>query len=173
MKMNSSLLYFLTIPALLVLFSFVHDYHVSIYEIDYNQDRKALEIGGKIFIDDLNRVLLKSGVIEESIDQENEAEKINPLIANYITSHFKLYNQEDKLTLEFVGVEWEDHHTLWCYFEVTDIQEITELKVTNRVFIDEFDAQQNIHHFKINNIKKSLVLTKNIKASVLNFSTDK
>ena len=173
-KSNKFLLFFL--PALaFVFYAFVHEYHVCIYEINYNEDLQSLEIAQKVFIDDLERALEEAGYPPLKIGSEQEAKQTNECIAALLTSDFKLVidHQEHPLKLVFVGKEWEDHHALWCYFEVWDLLPFEQLKIENRTFTDLFETQQNMHYISIGKHTQNVVLNHDKQQIVVDFHPEK
>ena len=59
---------FLLILLIITCSSFaIHKFYVSIYQINFNQDKKQVEITARIFYDDLNKALEKTNQVKTHI----------------------------------------------------------------------------------------------------------
>lgn len=124
----------------------VHDFHLSKSEVRVNYETRTVQVATKIFIDDFEEAMAKEGIADISLTSE----KIDPnLIENYIQSyifkHFTVINDDEPIPFLFIGKEFsEDIVSIWCYFESDPIENIGELKISNRVLFDLFEDQKNI-----------------------------
>ena len=57
----------------------------------------------------------------------------------------------------------------WCYVEVSSIQAIQTMTVSNTLMFELFDEQTNIVHIKANKKKKSLMLNINNREGMVTF----
>ena len=132
----------------LFLFSFgLHDYYVSITEIDHNKEANTLEIGVKVFADDVEKVIERKEGVKLNIGELNERDDSDKYLAPYIQEHFKIrVNGEDR-KMEFLGHQLEKRDAVWCFFEVFEVESLLEIYIENTILVDEFDEQQNIVYF--------------------------
>ncbi len=135
----------------------IHQYYVSICQIDHNPKSETLEITFKIFTDDLERALEEQGKYDIELGTPKEHPATDSLIAKYIYDHFEL--KIDGLTkpMYFLGKEAELEAT-WCYVEVYKVPEIKELFIYNSILVDVFDDQNNLIHLNYKGEKSSLIL---------------
>lgn len=151
-KINS-----IVIVLFIVLTSFVsaHKYYVSVTDIEYSKATTSLQITSRLFIDDFEKVL------QERYDSTLKLDDKNAGV--YVEKYFR-----KKLVVEvnavpqiytYIGKEF-DGDMLHCYFEIENINEITSVKVTNKLLMGQFDGQQNITHVTVNDKKKSFLLIK-------------
>ena len=149
-------------------FNEAHKYYVSVTQIEYVKEQNSLQIISRIFIDDFERLLRER--YDESITLAIENEKA--VVDNYTERYLK-----DKLTIsidgrsqniEFIGKEYEDD-IMFVYLEITDVENINALEVSNQVLFDVFEEQQNVVRTKIKGKNKSFILIKENAKGVLNF----
>lgn len=156
----------------LLFLSFVsHDYYVSITEIDHNKDSNSLEIGIKVFADDVEKVIEREHGVKLNVGEINEREDSGKYLAPYIQKHFKLKVNGSLRTMEFLGYQMEKRDAVWCFFEIFDVDEIKEILIENTILIDEFDEQKNIIYFgKKEGRPHTMILGKEKTSEVLKFN---
>lgn len=136
----------------------IHKFYVSIYQINYAQEKKELQITARIFIDDLNKVLSKKHKQNIHIGEPNETENDVVLMQKYLIDHFSLKVNGDQKQLFFLSKELEGNVVI-CYFKCKDIAKINTLEVQNTCLFELDSEQQNIMQSTIYGIKKSVLLT--------------
>jgi len=140
----------------------LHEFHLSKCEIDYNTGENALQISMHIFIDDLETALAREGKEKLYICTEKEAEKAEMYLVDYLTRHFQLQVNGQPVTYNFIGKEVsEDLQAVWCYLEVESVNQINRLSVINNILMETFDDQKNIVSIKGPNKKQGYFLMMN------------
>lgn len=168
MKSINTIIIIVVFP-LLVSFTVMHKYYISVTQINYIQDKQSVQITSRIFIDDFENVLKENYDQTIELATPNETEKVNDYVENYLKENIvvKINNKASKMT--FIGKEYEGD-IMRCYLEIEGITRIESFEVFNSVLFDMFEDQQNIVKTKMNSKQKSFILTtKNAKA-VLNFN---
>lgn len=123
----------------------VHDFHVSKCLIEFNQDETALQMSLYIFIDDLEEGLRQKGYDRLFICTKQEATEANDLINEYLRQHLQLTVNGKEESFEFIGKEISDDlSAVWCYLEITKVQELKTLEIKNDILCSVFDDQKNI-----------------------------
>ena len=123
----------------------IHDFHVSKCLIEFNQDEAALQMSLYIFIDDLEEGLRQKGYDQLFICTKQEAAEANDLINEYLGQHFQLRVNGQEESFEFIGKEISDDlSAVWCYLEITKIQELKALEIKNNILFSIFNDQKNI-----------------------------
>ena len=94
-----------------------HPYHVSVCDVEYNADAKALQITHHIFLDDLEETLQKKheGLLD-IVNPSNQAER-DRLIEEYVMEHFAVSINGKPKVGTYLGHELEKDAIL-CYIEV-------------------------------------------------------
>ncbi len=136
----------------------IHKFYVSIYQINYAQEKKVLQITSRLFIDDLNNVLTKKYKQNIHIGEPNESENDVVLMKKYFTDHFSLKVNGEQKQIIFLSKELESNVVI-CYFKCKDIAKINTLEVQNTCLFELDSEQQNIMQSTIYGIKKSVLLT--------------
>ena len=147
------LVFFLTLTS----FGF-HKFYIAIYQIEYAQEKKMLQITSRIFIDDMNEVLEKNYHKKTHIGEKNESAEDIVLMNKYISDKFSIKVNGQNKPFQFVSTEVENN-ILIGYYKITDIPKIKTLEVKNTILIDLFPEQQNIIQSKIYGEKQSLLLS--------------
>lgn len=147
-----------------------HPFHVSVTDIEHNQDTQSLQISQRIFIDDLEQALKKHYNLEY-VDTYNpdDASKLDSLIGNYLKSKVFILLEGKEHAFTYIGSEVEGD-ARWCYYEVEDVPTVHEAEITNVTLMEVFNDQQNIVHFKAGEKMKSYKLDKDTKHYTFNFS---
>jgi hypothetical protein len=71
-----------------------------------------------------------------------------------MNSHLSLTVNGRKPTLQYVGFE-QDEDAILNYFEVTGVENVTEIKVNNTVLYDLWEKQQSLIHVTVKGNRKS------------------
>jgi hypothetical protein len=144
----------------LILSSFViHKFYVSIYQMNYNADKKRIEITSRMFLDDLNTVLQKNHKKEFTFGSNKESDADVAILKQYIKKHLVVSVNGVRKDIVFISKEI-DGHELVCYMKINEIEKIKTLDIQNNSFFELNDEQQNIIQFKSKGKKQNLVLTK-------------
>lgn len=137
----------------------LHPIHVSVTEIDYDQQRKALEITSHIFIDDLENEIRKN-LKEPFLDVTNPSKDrtTDELIINYLKKRFKIMVNGKETPYNYLGHEVEAG-AIYLYLEIEKVKKLNDISVYNSVLLDFFDDQVNLVHVKINGKIRSMKIT--------------
>lgn len=158
MKRSKLILTSIFVVILLMSFSVLHKFYVSVTQIDYNQKKERVEISSRIFIDDLEHVLEKKYKQKMYLATTKENPKAKEFVNQYVTEKLAVIINKKEQKLVFLGSEYEDD-VLICYLKVDYSKKITNFDIYNNLLTEAFSEQQNIVHTNINNAKKSFLLT--------------
>ena len=136
----------------------LHKFYVSIYQINFNQNKKMLEITSRIFIDDLNDALKLKYNKKTHIGEVNENPEDLILLKRYLAENFSLKINSQEKTINFVNKE-RDGNVIVCYYNVKEVSKIKTLEITNTCLVEWNADQQNIIQTTIYSKKKTLLLT--------------
>ena len=130
----------------------LHPVYVSVAEIEYKPQKQSLEIGLKIFSDDLSTALSMENQQLIEIGTEREHKDATILLQKYIKKHFYLYVNEKNVELEYIGREFirQDFFAVWVYFEVRNVENLNNLYIKNTILQELFATQNNIINFRYN-----------------------
>ncbi len=159
---------FLAIVFPLLSFTALHKYYVSVTEVEYVKEQKAVQITSRIFIDDFEKMLRERYDKDITLAIDDEKSTVNFYTKKYLKEKLKIMINEQEVEFKFLGKEYEDDIMI-SYLEIENIDEISSIKVANQVLFDVFPDQQNIVRFKINSKNKSFLLTKESDKGMLKF----
>ena len=86
----------------------LHPFHISITDIEFDEEAKSVEIAQKIFTDDFEDAL--NAYSSEKIDliSEDEKEANDVLIKKYVTEKIRFEINGKPVDFEFLGTQRED-----------------------------------------------------------------
>jgi len=140
MKFSKYLLFLLVIP----LFSFtLHKYYVSLCEIDYVENKKAVQITLGLFIDDIEATLNKTHNTNFKIATKDELPNLDKYFEEYLNNHLNINinNKLEKYT--FIGKEYDDD-VVRFYLEISNIEKLQAIEINNTCLLKDFKDQKNI-----------------------------
>lgn len=152
---------YLILLALPLLAFAAHKFYLSVTHVDYSEKDDSLQITTRIFIDDLEAVLLERYDTETNLATDMETDAAGDLIEKYLHSRFMVrVNGEDR-PFQFLGKKY-DNDVVVCYLEVPELglPRLKSLEVQNDILTDLFEEQKNVVHFQIKGEKKSFVLVR-------------
>lgn len=167
MKIKNKLFLIIVLP--LFAFTAIHKYYVSVTQIEFVKEKKAVQIISRIFIDDLEDVLQLRYNEDLIIKKENEAPNVNYFIEKYLNGKLLITINGEEKTINYLGKEF-DNDIVVCYLEIEDVKEISSIEIQNLVLFDLYKEQQNIIRTNINSKNKSFILIKENDKGLLNFN---
>ena len=161
----------LIILFVLPLFAFtaVHKYYISVTQINYIEESKAVQITSRIFIDDFESLLRERYDENITLAGDDELETANTYIEKYLTEKLEIIINSKKAKLSFIGKEY-DVDIMKCYLEIEGVNSIESIEIKNKVLFDLYSDQQNIVKTKINSKQKSFILFPQKDNAVLKFN---
>jgi len=135
----------------------MHPFYVSVIEINHNPKEATVEISVRAFAEDIEKTLQKYTTAK--VDILNPADKtlLDKQISTYISQRVKLKVNGQRVTFQYIGHEIQKE-SVWSYFEVVKIPELSKLEVDCSLLYDFEKNQTNILHVKSKGIKKSYKL---------------
>lgn len=167
--MKSLRLVFFVLVLPLMAFNVAHEYYVSVTEIAHVKDQKAVQIISRIFIDDLEKMLQERHNENILLNVGNDETYIDKYIEQYFHNKLKIHINGEHQEFDYLGKEYEDD-IVFSYIEITGIDTIDSIEVTNEILFDIFPDQQNIVKVKTASKNKSFILIPNNKTRLLNFN---
>lgn len=146
----------------------LHEEHYSLTEINYNTKENALQISMHLFTNDIDLALKKHYDKSIELGTEEEAEDADRFLRMYLNQKFVLNVNDIPILYDYLGKEFEKD-VMYVYLEVADIDSISNITVQNSVLTELFYEQENIIKIFINDLNKSLILTKENDKGMLKF----
>lgn len=134
---------------LLIANLWVHPFHVSVSDIKYKEDKKAIQISMRIFLDDLELALQEfSGDDKLDITDQAYWGAVKDNLRPYVLERFKAWNEKDKAyEISYVGAEKEDD-VMWCYIEIEKVKKLKKVTIQNTILHEVWADQENLVHFR-------------------------
>jgi hypothetical protein len=157
---------------LLVIISLVsfttHKYYLSLTQIKFKQEAKAVQIIINVFMDDIETALNKDYNIDLQINTEKELKDSDVYFQKYLKEklHFKLDNVSK--AYNYIGKEY-DGDLVYFYLEIENIATLKNIDITNNILTNHFPNQQNLIKSKVGNTHKSILLTKKEPHTILKY----
>ena len=144
---------------ILVISAFNHKFYVSLVQVEFNLETEAIEITMKIFTDDLEYAISGSQR-PYGLGSENEPPEADSLLNGYIQKNFSIAVNGQLYAPNYIGKEVEMDVT-WIYTEISEIESISSVEVSNSMLTELFDDQVNLVNVKYLGQKKGLLLNRN------------
>jgi hypothetical protein len=142
-----------------------HKYHISKCLIEYNKREHAIQVSQFLFLDDLETALRAQGADNLFLCSEKEAEKAEIYLGRYLAQHLKFEVNDQAKSFVFIGKESsEDLLGVWCYAEVTGVEQLSKFTFKNDLLMEVYDDQKNVINFKGPNNKEASFLFEKGKA---------
>ncbi len=136
-----------------------HKFYISKTTIEYNSRTQGFEVSCKFFTDDLEAVLSAESGQKVVLTNTSAGQDIESLVGNYVSSHFKVWFDDQPITMSYVGKETEADLT-YVYLEFFRSNQFHVCKLENTFLYEQFPEQQNIVDVKVDGFTATLILTK-------------
>lgn len=156
---------------LLLFISFfnLHDHHISVCDLVYNEQNKTIEIIHTAIVGDLEKALKKESkrkridLLNEDRFEENES-----LVSQYFEENFQIFQNEKELKHKWIGYEVIENE-LRAYIEIEGIITTENLVLKDYFLIEHFRKQKNMVHYKLGENLKTRVLSRKLTDLELTF----
>lgn len=127
----------------------LHEFHISRTEIEYKSELQSIQISTHIFIDDFELALKELGFEELQLFTNKELSLSDSLIENYLNQQLIISDGKKTLPYRLIGKEMsEDLSAGWFYMQITDLDPMYNIYITNKILMSQFDDQRNIISIK-------------------------
>ena len=127
---------------------FTHEFYVSVSYMEYDDERKTIEVHKKFFFDDLEQTI-KDTFLDVNFDIINSQENLaNSYIEMYLKDNIEFFINDKKEEFNYLGYEYEDG-MVHCYFEVSKIKKMKNIKIKDTSLFNTFEGQENLIYFQL------------------------
>lgn len=145
-----------------------HKYYLSLTQINYKKEAKAIQIITNVFMDDIELALNKDYNIDLQLTTKKELKNNDVYFEKYLKNKLQFKVDDVKKNFNYIGKEYDGDLVLF-YLEIENIEELNSIEVSNKILLEYFDTQQNLIKTKVNKKHKSIMLTKDKTVTTLNF----
>ena len=150
-------------------FSTLHDYYISVTQVEYVEDKQSVQIISRIFLDDFESALRTRYNETFTFGGETETEGLDLYIERYLRDKLAFKINGKKMDIVYIGKEY-DIDIIKCYLEIEGVDHIDSLEITNKILFDLIQEQQNMVKTKINSRQKSVLLIPQKDTALLKFN---
>ncbi|MUP46760.1 hypothetical protein E0K83_13535 [Gramella sp. BOM4] len=136
-----------------------HETYLSVTEIEYDREDKALQIVSRVFIDDMENVLSKRYQQDVSLSYEEDLNANKGLMQQYIDRKLKISVNGKPVALKLLGSKF-DADQIVLFIEGENVEDFKKVWVENLILTDLFDSQKNVVHVKKGEDIESMLLVK-------------
>ncbi len=136
-----------------ILFAFVHPYHVGVTSVHYFKKLQQINIEIKVFYHDLEPALNKFGGVDIDIKNHANKKQRDSLVNAYVDKNFSILNDGKLVEQSKVGVSFKDEYIFVKLLMKNFVP--GKLKVTNTICYEVEKTQTNLFHFKSGDKKAS------------------
>ncbi|KQR95714.1 M penetrans family 1 protein [Chryseobacterium sp. Leaf180] len=120
--------------SVLIMMSFgVADFFSSMTKIDYNDGSKTLKFTTK----------MNTTHISDALKINRSTAGFEAEVKKYVNNNFDVFVNGSNKTLTFTGSQVSGE-TVWVYFETSNIDAISNLKIKNTILLSAFPKQINL-----------------------------
>ncbi len=141
---------------LINLFTFLflgfHPIHLSVSNIEYNQQKKKFEVSVRVFIDDFEKIINYKNNITLNLYKSNELSDANRYINQYVYDHLQLkVNGEIIPQKKYVLTKRKKEDvTLWLYYDIKYTRSPKTIEISDNLMTDLYNDQKNLLILTVN-----------------------
>lgn len=163
MKNHKIILLLFIIP----LFAFsAHKYYLSLTQIKFKEESKAVQIIINVFMDDIEVALNKDYNIDLQLTTKKELPNNDPYFEKYLKEKLQISIDGVPKQFNYLGKEYEGE-LVYFYLEIENISQVKNIQIVNKILIKHFPDQQNLVKSKVGKKNKSILLTKDETSGIL------
>jgi len=151
-------LYFLFIIIPLLAFT-THKYYLSLTQIKFKEESKAVQIIINVFMDDIEIALNKDYDIDLQLATKKELKNNDVYFKRYLKTKLQFKINTSKKEFTYIGKEY-DGDLVYFYLEIEDITEVNSIEIKNKILLTHFPKQENLIKTEVYNKNKSVLLSK-------------
>lgn len=167
--MRKHILKISVILIIIPMFSFgMHKYYISLTQVEYVPEKKALQIISRYFIDDLEFTMEKEYSKPFELYTDNEIDSVDHYFKQYLSQHLKFTINDSLYHFNYIGKEYDDD-IIYFYLEIPEIAILKSLEIKNTSLFNYFPDQQNLIKTTIYKKHTTFYLKKQKDKGLLNF----
>jgi hypothetical protein len=154
---------------LLMSFASLHKFYLSVSEVTYSEPDQKLRVVSRLFIDDLDAVLLERYEVDSKLTTKFEHKMADFYLEKYIREKLVIKANDSVLNFNILGHKVNNDQMVFFIEANLQIDALKSLFVQNEILMDIFEEQQNIVHIKLKDKKKSFMLIRERSSGLLKF----
>lgn len=159
----------LILVCLLTLSAFAHKHYVSIANLEYNAKAKQIEVSLQLTAHDFEHILEDHFKKRIHLEEISDSSKLGQFVIAYLEKNVQLTSANQKAQFNYVGKEVNVRDQLFFYFTFTRVLDPSHIILQNSILFQLFSKQQNVMHYKRNDVTKTATCTKTSPTGVFKF----
>lgn len=147
----------------------IHKYYLSVSNVTYNPDSKALQMTSRFFLDDLEDLLSERTGKKIILDSDKDIKEIKDQLSSYLQKKLTVKADGKNAAITYLGGEIENDQVV-LYIEIPVSKEPRSIEMEYSALIEKFEEQKNMIHLKLHGKRGTLLINKDKKSDVLKFS---
>ncbi len=137
---------------------FAHGYYVSTSNMEYNTQTETIDVSIKTTAHDFEQILETKYNIRIHIETIADSSEIGLYIQTYLNENYTLKSNEVQATMKYIGKEVTLRDELFFFISFSGVKNPKTIQIRNTLLFTEFPQQQNIVHYKLGDLSKSVTL---------------
>ncbi len=142
-----------------VLSSGIHPFYLSITDIEFFPEDQLVGVTIRVFTDDLEMVVESLTTASLRLGSVEEHPEANAWIAQYLDREIAWTVNGIGTNMIWLGKEVENDVT-FLYLEASGVPQLKQVEVSNHLFLEHLETQENIMHLHCGSDLKSVRLNK-------------
>ncbi len=125
-----------------------HPFYLSVTDLKYNTNEKAIQGTVKMFSNDLEDALGKLRGERTDLLNPPDKDSLQLYLSRYLAERLKLTVNYKPLNYKVIGFQHEEEST-WLFLEAELVQKPVQVAVFNSILCDYLPGQMNIVHLQV------------------------
>lgn len=137
---------------------FAHGYYVSTTNMEYNEEKGTIDVSTKLTAHDFEAILEEKYDLRIHIETVADTSEIGLYVQSYLNENFTITSNGIQAKMKYVGKEVTLRDELFFYFSFSEVTNPKTIQIKNTLLFTHFTQQQNIVHYKLGELAKSVTL---------------
>lgn len=137
---------------------FAHSYYVSTTNMEYNTQTETIDVSIKTTAHDFEHILETKYNLRIHIETIADSSEIGMYIQSYLNENFVIKSNDTQATMKYIGKEVTLRDELFFFISFSGVKNPKTIQIKNTLLFTEFAQQQNIVHYKLGDLSKSVTL---------------
>jgi hypothetical protein len=137
---------------------FAHSYYVSTTNMEFNTQTETIDVSIKTTAHDFEHILETKYNLRIHIETIADSSEIGLYIQTYLAENFIIKSNDVQATMKYIGKEVTLRDELFFFISFAGVKNPKTIQIKNTLLFTEFAQQQNIVHYKLGDLSKSVTL---------------
>jgi len=137
---------------------FAHSYYVSTTNMEFNTQTETIDVSIKTTAHDFEHILETKYNLRIHIETIADSSEIGLYIQTYLAENFIIKSNDVQATMKYIGKEVTLRDELFFFISFSGVKNPKTIQIKNTLLFTEFAQQQNIVHYKLGDLSKSVTL---------------